>query len=245
MAVTFDSTFEKGINSVGASPFSFVSNAGTVTGSVGANSNRILIVALCLAREATFWGNKTMKATKGGSLSAMTHIVSTDYASGTLRSVCLFGMIAPDTGNITLEFSWDSGNSAQTVYMGAISLYNCDQATGWRNNGSDTGTTNSPQPSSIVTTSNGNIAVVAHGDNNASSITLNAGTQAWKDTSFNTNSAMGYMASTGATATIGWDIGSSVAWGQVKVDVMASGATAAQLVPAYTQTGGTWSQIYV
>ena len=42
MAVTFDSTFEKGASSQ-ASPFSFASNAGTVTGTVNNNSNRVLI----------------------------------------------------------------------------------------------------------------------------------------------------------------------------------------------------------
>jgi hypothetical protein len=235
-AVTYDSKFEKNFNSA-SSPSSFVSNAGTVSGSVGNNANRVLIVAVCLSREASFWGNMTMKATKGGSLTAMTLIQATDYALG-LRSVRLYGLAAPDTGNITLEFSWDSGQSGITVYVGAISVYNADQVTGWTNSGADTGAAGTgTDADSTVTTTAGNMVIVAHGNDNASSTVVDeAGghdsriANAWLDTCCNTNAGQAYFASDDSSALMGWNLGSAVAWANVKTDVIAASAGAGRLL---------------
>jgi hypothetical protein len=212
VAVTFDAKFEKGASGQ-ASPFSFVSNAGTVTGTVGANSNRILIGyiafrGLSSSAVAMTWNGVSMTAISGAS--------SLGLAGA--YDIYLFGLINPDTGAQTLSASW-TGGSASPVVLGAISVYNADQTTGWQNGGSDTATGTSA--SSTVTSANGNMAIVGHVNDNASSTTINTGTSAFTDTAFNGNYAMGYNASSGASTTVAWTLGSSVAWANVKVDVIA------------------------
>lgn len=246
MSVAFDAKFEKGFNTGTASPASFVSNAGTVTGSVGVNANRVLIVNVTCTNFTAHMGNVTMKATKGGSLTAMTLIQSADLGTGVARSQYQYGMMAPDTGNITLEFSWDSAATDTTIYVGAVSVYNADQVTGWTNAGIDSGT--GTDADSTVTTTAGNMAVVGHHNDNASSTALDTvghdGTSAWIDTSLNTNAAMAYFADNDGSAFIGWNLGSSVFWKNLRVDVMTA-ITTAQMAAAAMQEGQSWSVRYV
>lgn len=246
MSVAFDAKFEKGFNTGTATPASFVSNAGTVTGSVGVNANRVLIVTVAVSTFTSHLGTITMKATKGGSLTAMTLIQSIDLWSAGARSTYQYGMFAPDTGNITLELSWTSGASDFTIYIGAVSVYNADQSTGWTNVGID-GSAGTDADSTVTTTA-GNMAIVGHHNNNASSTALDTvahdGTSAWIDTAFNTNAAMAYFADDDTSAFIGWNLGSSVDWKNLKVDVI-SALTTAQMLPAYMQEGQSWSQRYV
>lgn len=167
MAVTFDAKFEKGATGQ-TSPFSFVSNAGTVTGSVGANSNRVLIGYVAFrgitsSAVAMTWNGVSMTAISGASLTAV---------AGSM-DLYLFGLIAPATGAQTLSVSWTGGSSAPVV-LGAISLYNADQTTGWQNGGTDTNTGTSV--SGTVSSANGNMAVAGLCDNNATSATITAGT---------------------------------------------------------------------
>ena len=215
MAVTFDSQFEKGATGQ-ASPFAYASNAGTVTGTVGANSNRVLIGyigfrGLSSSGVGMTWDGVAMSAIASASLTGLAGAYD----------IYLFGLIAPNTGNLTLSATW-SGGSASPVVLGAISVYNADQSTGWQNGGSDTATGTSA--SSAVTSANGNMAIVGHLNDNASSTTINTGTSAFTETAFNGNYAMGYSASSGASTTIAWTLGSSVVWGNVKVDVIAAAA---------------------
>lgn len=212
MAVTFDSSFEQAATGQ-ASPFAFASNAGTVTGTVGANSNRVLIGYVAFRGIATSsvtmtWNGATMTPISGASLNSV----------ASAFDIYLFGLINPDTGNQTLSTSW-TGGSASPVVLGAISLYDADQATGWQNGGSDTGTGTSA--SSVVTSANGNMAIVGHVNNDASSTDIATGTETWAEESFSGNYAMGYNPSSGASTTIGWSLGLSVVWGNVKVDVIA------------------------
>jgi hypothetical protein len=220
VAVTFDSTFEKGVASQG-SPFSFASNAGDVTGTVSANSNRVLIA--CIAFRT---GDPTGVAITWNGV-AMTAIGSEVEIAGGQGSVYLFGLIAPDTGNQTISASWTGGT--QTVALGAVSLYNADQSTGWQNAGSDTGTGTSAL--STVTSANGNMGVVGHVNDNASGMSIAQGTSAWIETDLNGNYAQGYRASAGATVVVEWTLGeSSVAWGNSKVDVIAFAAGGAATI---------------
>jgi hypothetical protein len=211
-AVAFDSKFEKGANSQ-ASPFSFVSNAGTVTGTVGNNANRVLIGYVAFRTLVT---EPSAVAMTWNSVS-MTQIGSKVNFGGSPYAIWVFGLIAPATGAQTISTSWTGGN-VDSVALGAVSLYNGDQTTGWQNSGSDTGT--STAPSSSVTTANGNAVVVCHGNDNASSTVINQGTSAWIEGALNGNYAMAYKLSTTTPETVSWTLGSSVAWGNFKVDVI-------------------------
>lgn len=212
-AVTFDSTFEK--HNTGASPLSFASNAGTVSGTVtGANSNRVLMGLVAFFRNGSSVGTVTM-TWNAASMSQLTHL-----DNGTLESVYLFGLIAPAGGNNTLSCAW-TGTHAGDTYCGAVSLFNADQVTGWQNVGTDTAT--GTAASSTVTSANGNMAVVGHQNDNANSTTINVGTSAWIDTALNSNSAMGYHASSSGSTVVSWTLGTSVVWMNVKADVIAFG----------------------
>lgn len=217
MAVTFDSTFEHHGTGSQASPFSYVSNAGTVTGTVGANSNRVLIVYVAF-RGIT---SSAVSVTWNGV--SMTQIVS-QLTLASAWDEYLFGLINPATGAQTLSVAWTGG--AATVAMGAVSLYNADQSTGWQNSGTDTGTGTPQTAASVITSANGNMAVAGHGNNNATgtSITAGSGTSAWIETSLDGNYAMAYRPSTSGSTTISWDLGSAQIWGNVKVDVIAASA---------------------
>lgn len=210
-AVAFDSAFEKGLNTT--SPFTFASNAGDTTGTVGSGSNRFL-VGYVVFRGITATG---VSMTWNGV--SMTQIDTTTY-NAAVYSLFTFGLVAPTTGNQTLSVSWTGG--ASDVALGAVSLYNVNQggvgSGSTQNTGNDTGTGTSA--SSTVTSANGNAVVVAHSNNNASSTTQNQGTQAWKEEDLNGNSAMAYKLSTGSSETVSWTLGSSVEWKQLKVGIV-------------------------
>lgn len=213
MAATFDSKFQHRAAGT-ASPFAFVSNAGTVTGTVGSNSNRVLIGVVSFHSNAAAQGTVTM--TWDGV--SMTQIGSIAETAGQ-NIVYVFGLIAPATGNKTLSCGWTGGVSVDTS-LGAVSIYNADQTTGWQNTGSDTGTGLSA--SSTVTTASGNLVVVGHTNNDASSTTTTLGTNAWIETTLSGNHAASYLAAVAGTAVVSWTLGSSVAWANYKVDVIAA-----------------------
>lgn len=215
MAATFDSTFEKGVAGGSSSPQSFVSNAGDVTGTVTANSDRALIGYAAFDRAKVDVGTVTLTWDLGGTNQVMTEIISVDMSSP--GCVYLFGLKNPAAGNLTLQVAW-TVSSGQTVTFGAISVYNVDQITGWNNSGSDTGTGTSA--SSTVTTNSGDLVIVNHINNNASSTTINQGTSAWVETDINENYAQGYKASASGSEAVSWALGSSVAWANVKVNVL-------------------------
>lgn len=98
MAVTFDTKFESGATGQ-ASPFAFVSNAGTVAGTVGANSNRVLIGWV------GFRGVTTSAVAMTWNGVSMTAIGTKVTAAGGLYEMYLFGLINPDTGAQTLSVS--------------------------------------------------------------------------------------------------------------------------------------------
>jgi hypothetical protein len=209
-AVTFDSKFEKGSNG-STSPFAFVSNAGTVTGTVGSNSNRVLIGYIA------FRGITSSAVAMTWNSVSMTLIGSSSNTAGGQYDVYFFGLIAPATGNQTLSGSWTGGSSV--VAMGAVSVYDADQSTGWQNFGSDSGT-GSPA-SSVVTSANGNMAIAAHVNDNGASTAIANGTSAWSEGALDGNYAMGYQVSSGSSTTVGWTFTGAVGWGNLKVDVIA------------------------
>lgn len=254
--VLFDSTFEKRFQNV-ASPHTFVSNAGNITGTIGNNTFRLLLVFVGCSVSKAAMGTVAMTATKGGVPTAMTLIGSLDYAVAG-RSGYLFGLIAPDVGNCTLSWSF-TGSPTQSCYIGAVSLYHADNVTGWRNFGTDIGT--STHPAGIVTSLPGNMGVVGmSADNALDPVTIHAGegTLAWQDNIINTTTGMGYKLSAGNVVTVGLDLGSSVEWGVLKVDVIAKiidlyGAAGCRCVggpafasdgfdgPASTDLGSSWT----
>lgn len=218
-AVSNDTKFEKGTTAP-ASPFAFVSNAGTVTGTVGSNTNR------CLVGYAVFRAGTE-------SVVAMTWAGNTMTSLGTALSITgsakfdlyLFGLKGDGaggvtTGNQSLSLSW-TGSASGAVILGAVSLFNCDQTTTFQNYSTNTAT--STAPSVTVSSANGNMIVAGNSDDDASSGAINVGTSAWSERGFTGNYAMGYNASSGSSTTVSWTNGSSVLWGVVGVDVIAVG----------------------
>lgn len=214
MAVSLNTKFYSGSGAT-SSPFFYVSNAGTVAGTVAANANRVMIGQVGLRIGAT----PTSVAMTWNSVSM--NPITLANANDATDWVFLFGLIAPASGANTISVSWSGGNGVCT--LGAACFDSADQTTGWQNGGSDTGT-NTGTVSSAVTTANGNAVFVAHTDNNASSLALSLGTAVFTETGFNGNWGAAYKLSTGASETISWLQGSSVAWAHAKVDVIAFAA---------------------
>lgn len=216
MAVAFDTAFEQGV-AADASPFSFVSNAGTVAGSIGNNSNRVLIgivgfddsvtvsTAAGLTPVTMTWGGVSMTAIGAG----------LDTPGG--FSVFLFGLIAPAIGAQTLNVAWSVDSNS--LALGGISVYNADQTTGWQNATTNTGTSTSA--TIAVPFSTGNAVVVGRTDDNGSSAVIAAGTQDWDERSLNGNYGGAHNLSSG---TVTWTLGSSVGWAMAGVEVIAASA---------------------
>jgi len=218
-AVAFDSTFET-YDLAASSPVSFASNAGNVTGSVGANSNRALFG--CVAFNATIAtvGTVSMNWDATGSNQAMTAITSVDIPGGG-GSLFLFGLKNPASGILTLQASW-SGGGAHDLAVGVVSLYNVEQTTAaWNNAGTDTGTSTSP--GSTVTTTLGDMAVVCHINRNATTTTINVGTSDWIEGHVDNNSAQAHSAASGSSTPISWTLSNSVAWANVKTNAVQVG----------------------
>lgn len=219
MAVTFDAHFEKG-RITGASPFNFVSDAGTVAGSVGSNSNRVLIGVACFFTTLANVGTVSM-TWDGVSMPQIG--VGLDVAG--IISVFLFGRIAPNTGAKTIQVSWTGSEATNPQILGAVSVYNADQATGWNNNITNTGT--STAMTVTVTTTNGDMAIAGAADNNsAGSAPINHGTQDWQDRAFNGNYYGGRNPAVGASTQIDWTLGTSVQWGIAGVNVLQAAVAA-------------------
>lgn len=214
MAVAFDSHFQKGAVSQ-SSPFSFVSNAGTVTGTVG-GTNRVLIGLVGFSDTVAHMATVTMT---WNSVS-MTQITSVDLSSAN-GCIFLFGLINPATGNQTLSCSWTGGVSP-SISLGATNFTSADQTTGWNNSGTDTGTGTSA--SSAITTTNGDMAVAGHVNNDSTSTVIGTGTSDWIDTAEFRNYGQARNPAVGASTTIAWTI-TSVAWANVKVNVMQPSST--------------------
>lgn len=212
-AVTLDTKFEKGFASPATSPVSFVSNAGTVSGSVGSNSNRILIIYLVFDNgTVTPNGTPTWNGVSSTQLGTFVSIAS----SG--QTIYLYRLLAPTTGAQTLSAAFNAGSSA--VVLGAISLFNVDQVTGANNYQSTTGT-GTAESISVTSVSNLNMIVGGSGDNNASSFTITApAVLDFNETSFNGNFQLTHTAANGGSTTIAATLGSSVNWASAAVEVL-------------------------
>jgi len=184
---------------------------------IGSNSNRCLIGVAGFNAVQSTMGTVTVTWDVTGTPQTMTQIAAVD--TGTFGSIYIFGLKNPTSGNLDYSVSWTGGNTVDAS-LGGISLYNCDQTTGWNNSGSDTGT--GTNAASSVTTTSGDMAVVGHINQNATTTTINAGTSAYTETNMNGNYAAGYQASSGSSANVSWTLGTSVAWANAKVNVCQS-----------------------
>ena len=185
-----------------------------VSGTIAANSNRVLIAVLTSNTASTisaFTWNTTENLT----------LIGTANVTAGVGYVYVYGLINPTSGNHSLSCSF-SGSSI--VNLVGISFYNADQVTGWQNNGSDVAT--GTPASSTVTSANGNYVVVGSAVNNGAVPTLTQGDSEYVDTAHDGNYAVATRASTGSSTVVSWTIG-AVEWANYKVDVIASGAGAA------------------
>lgn len=207
-AVAYDSRFEDGSASH-TSPFNFTSNAPVsgVSGTVGSNSNRVLIgyvgFTTAVASVAMSWDSV-----------AMTQIGTATSGGGFV--VYLFGLKNPNTGNKVLATTFGAGSPG--IALGAISVYNADQTTGWQNNGSDSGTGTSA--SSTVTSANGNMAIAGHINENGASTAITSPAVGWIEGDINGNYAQAYNASTTSSTVVAFTWTGSKAWVNYKCDVI-------------------------
>lgn len=211
MSATFDSRFEKGVTST--SPMSFVSNAGDVTGTVGSNSDRVLVGYVAFKNSGVDPGTVAM-TWNGVSMTAINNVST----PGGDHRIYQFGLIAPATGNQTLLASWSGALGTVAVVLGAISIYSADQSTGWSNAATGTGT--STAMTLALTTASGDMAVAGTADHDATSATITAGTSDWDERDLAGNYEGGHNAAAGASTSLSWTLGSSVAWAVAGVRVL-------------------------
>ena len=220
-AVTFDASWSaRATAATSGGAFSFTpsnsNNTSNATG-VGSNSDRCLIAVMGVTAPQATMGTVTITWDAGGTNQTMTQIAAVD--TGAFGAVYIFGLKSPATGNLHYVPTWTGGNTVD-VSVGMISLYNCDQTTAWNNTGNDTGTGTSA--ASSVTSQSGDLVVVGHINQNATTTTINAGTGAYTETNMNGNYAAGYQASSGSSANVSWTLGTSVAWANAKINVCQS-----------------------
>jgi hypothetical protein len=225
MAVAFDNEFAQNFAGAGTGNHSFTSSAGNIASGggtgIGSGANRVLIIEVKFSLAIASLG--TVTASWGGT--GATFIASVDTPAGAM-SAWLFGLIAPASGNATLLVNNSAGTGVD-ITLGGASFTGADQVTGWNNAGSDTGTGTSA--SSTVTTNNGDAGVVCHVDNNATSLAIGSGAQEWIDTNLNGNAGAGHVLSSGSTGVVSFNLGSSVAWANAKVNVLQVGGGAVRV----------------
>jgi hypothetical protein len=168
---------------------------------------------------------------------SMTQIGSVfTVTGGTSYRLFLFGLIAPNTGAKTISLSW-TGGSSDAIAMGAVSVFNADQTTGWNNNSTATGT---GTPSTItLTTTVDSMAIVGHADDNGSALVIATGTEDWQERALNGNYGMARNPAVGASTSVSWTLTGSVVWGEVGVNVIpfATALTPDLMVPT---AGPSW-----
>jgi hypothetical protein len=215
-AVTFDCKFEKGASGQ-TSPFAFASSAGTVTCTPAATSNRVLIAVLALRGVSSSAVGVTWNGV------SMTSIGSASNTAGGQFDLYMFGLINPASGSQTISASWTGGSA--TAVLAAWMLSDADQTTGWQNFAANSGTcvglSAGCMTSGSVASASGNMVVTGGADNDASSTTINAGTSDWNERSFTGNYNGGHIASSGASSTVSWSLGTNVDWGVLSTDVIA------------------------
>jgi hypothetical protein len=210
-AVTFDCKFEKGASGQ-TSPFAFASSAGTVTCTPAATSNRVLIAVLALRGVSSSAVGVTWNGV------SMTSIGSASNTAGGQFDLYMFGLINPASGSQTISASWTGGSA--TAVLAAWMLSDADQTTGWQNFAANSGASTS-MTSGAITSTSGNMVVSGTADNDASSASITSGTSDWNERAFTGNYNGGHIASSGASATVTWTLGSSVDWGVLSTDVIA------------------------
>lgn len=225
-AVTFDSTFEKGVTGQ-STPFSYAVNAGDVVGQVSNNANRVLVLIASFSQSVATIGTVTTHWDSTGTNQAGVAVgVGVDTGAGA-GSVFMFRILAPTVGStLTVRVDWTGGASA--VILGGLSLYDVDQTTPISNNSSDAGSGTSA--SSTVTTTTGGLAVAGHvnvnGDGNLA-ITAPA-TSAWINTANANNHAAGYRPDNAGSTVIAWTWSpTSVGWANIKANVQTTSGTGA------------------
>jgi hypothetical protein len=222
MAVTLDVKFEKGGDVSSPSPFSFVSNAGTVAGTVSVGATHLFAVAQFDTAISSV-GTVSVTWDQGGTNQAMTQITSSND-SGTNLSVFLFGLANPTSGAKTIQMTWTG--SAESKYLGAVSVFG---SSSW----SDATTNTGNGTTTTITVPNvgaNDMAINGRGDLNSSgpTWTVTTGTIDWEDHHFNTNSGQAHNSGSG---TVAWNIGGSgVNWIMVGVRAVASAADSAHLL---------------
>lgn len=224
MALAFDTTFQKGRATGGASPFAFVSNAGDVTGTVGSTAGRVLIGFVSMNASVAEAGTVTM-SWAGNALSSI-GTYDLDIGGGNRAQLFAFGLKTDalvTTGNQSLSVAWTGAYGGANISLGAIAVNGADSVTGWQNFGTANG---GASPATItVTSASGNLAIGCLHAYNGAVPSITAGTSAWVEGDLDGNTAQGYRASSSGSTTITYTTG-TVPWGMLGVDVIASGGAA-------------------
>lgn len=209
--VTFDVHFQKGSTAQG-SPFSYVSGAGTVPGTIGSGTNRALIVLVGLQTTIAAAGTVAVTWDQGGTNQAMTLIGSKDTPGG--FSVHIFGLRSPTSGSKTIQVTY---TGTLSVSLGGVAVTNADPVTTWRNFTSGSGT--STDTTISVASQSGNMVIGGRADDDSATASIANGTQDWDERTLSGNYGGVRNPSVGASASIGWTI-TSDGWASVGVDVI-------------------------
>lgn len=211
MPVGFDSRFEKNTNAF-SNPFTFVSSAGSVAGTVNNNSNRVLVGVFTARSNLAGIGTLTMQWNG----TTMTQINSLAISITHCMFVCI--LAAPATGSNSLSASWTGAYSSGEVSLGAVSLYDAQQSPEYSDYTTNTGSV-TPASLTVPNVAADDISVAFETDVGATTTTLTAGQMAWTShwAADNFNGSW-----RGGSGVYSWTLGSNELWGVAGVRIIAA-----------------------
>lgn len=224
-AVALDAAGTSASASTVLSPFDFTG----VT--VGAGANRALVAQINFSLETV--GSVTVTWDQGGTNQAMGQIVCANGAGAVGRS-CLYGLVAPTSGNKTLRVTW---TGTTDIIVDAVAWTGVDQTGGTTSFAHSTSATgNSVAPSVTVTSASGN-ATMECSTTDLGNYSASTQTQVYIDNTPTSISGAGSRATGAATVTHGWTLNLAGNWVSVGVDIVAGGGAAPVTTPSRTLQG--------
>ena len=215
MSVAFDA------NATADSTANGVTSINHANLTIGSGSNRALVAQI-------LWDNTTaptatVKWDNAGTPQTMTSI--TGAAKGNTNvNVQLFGLVAPTSGNKTLNAAW---SGARDVYLNGVSWTGVDQtggATSFPHGTGGTGTSTTASTGAI-TSATGNAVMGVHGTSTASVNSMD-NTQTFRDNVAANISGGGNRAAGAATVTLTATLSASAAWASAGTDIAAAASVA-------------------
>ena len=208
MAVTFDA------NATADSTANGVTSINHANLTIGSGTNRALVAQICWSGTV---GSPVLKWDNTGTPQTMTAITNASAFNGTVAGSQLFGLVAPTSGNKTLNAAW---TTARDVCLNGVSWTGVDQTGGNTTFPNGAGATGSSTTASVtVTSATGNAVMAAHTVTSTMSAVNN--TQTFRDQAPTNISAGGNRAAGGASVSMTATVGSST-WASAGTDIAAA-----------------------